>query len=332
MTNGNGPALTERITQRGREVVVERLRDAFAHQLATHDGVDLDPERVERMVQEAAGRAGEALRRRSLAQAAMEELGINLSEALAHPVLADVQALGDAGAEADAGAPLPAPQAEAVAEPVTDTPLPAPEAEAVAEPVTDTPLPAPEAVAEADSDIPYPEAETDAPLPAPEALPEPSEGEPHHLDLGSDPEHAQPWPTEHQEVYPDPVPMVADAQALRLSAVHLSGIETLYQGEDDLELRLSEAGLDVLKRSNGAAIGRLEWSEIETVVLPAPKRGLRNRRRPRELHVSTDRGQAQFELPGLTDQELHEYLEPTLARLSSIGTDTRAAAAAQRSS
>jgi hypothetical protein len=262
MTNGHGPELTERITQRGREVVVERLRDAFAHQVATHDGgVDIDPERVELMVQEAAGRAGEALRRRSLAQAAMEELGIDLSAALAHPV-------------------------------VTDVPEPA-----EAEPVPETP-----------------------------------EGEPHHLDLGSDPEHAQPWPAERHEHDADPVPMVADAQALRLSAVHISGIETLYQGEDDLELRLSEAGLDVLKRSNGAAIGRLEWSEIETVVLPAPKRGLRNRRRSRELHVTTDRGQARFELPGLTDQQLHEYLEPTLARLSSIGTDTRAAAAAQRSS
>jgi hypothetical protein len=267
MTNGNGPELTERIAQRGREVVVERLRNAFAHQVATHDGgVDVDPERVERMVQEAAERAGEALRRRSLAQAVMEELGVNLSEALAQPVLADVQELIDAGG--------------------------------------------------------------DAPLPAPEALPEPSEGEPHHLDLGSEPKHAQPWPAELHEPYVDPVPMVADAQALRLSAIHLSGIETLYQGEDDLELRLSEAGLDVLKRSNGAAIGRLEWSEIETVALPVPKRGLRNRRRSRELHVSTDRGQAQFELPGLTDDELHKYLEPTLARLRSIGTDARDAAAA----
>ena len=123
------------------------------------------------------------------------------------------------------------------------------------------------------------------------------------------------------------VPAVADAQALLLSAIHLSGIETLYQGEDDLELRLSEAGLDVLKRSNGAAIGRLEWSEIETVALPAPKRGLRSRRRSPELHVSTGRGQAQFELPGLTDEELHDYLEPTLARLRGTGTDARPAAA-----
>jgi hypothetical protein len=259
MTNGDGPELTERIAQRGREVVVERLRAAFAHQVAIHDGgVDLDPEHAERMVQEAAARAGEALRRRSLAQAAMEELGINLSEALAHPVLAGVLELDD--------------------------------------------------------------PRGDVALPAPDALPETSDQEPHHLDLGSDPAHIQPRPADPHEAHGEPVPMIADAQALRVSAVHLSGIETLFQGEDDLELRLSEAGLDVLKRSNGAAIGRLEWSEIETVELPAPKRGLRSRRRSRELHVSTDRGQAQFELPGLTEDELHEYLEPTLARLRGTGS------------
>lgn len=268
MTNGDGPELTERIAQRGREVVVERLRHAFGHQAATRGGgVDLDPERLERMLQEAAARAGEALWRRSLAQAAMEELGLDLSEALAHPVLAGAQELIDARGDA-----VP---------------------------------PASEALAE---------------------TPELAEGEPHPLDLGSDPEHAQPWPSDRHEPHGEPVRMIADAQTLRLSAIHLSGIETLYQGEDDLELRLSEAGLDVLKRSNGAAIGRLEWSEIETVALPAPKRGMRSRRRSRELHVSTGRGQAQFELPGLTDQELHEYLEPTLARLRGTGIASRDAA------
>ncbi len=223
-------------------------------------------------MQEAVARAGEALWRRSLAQAAMEELGIDLSAALAHPALADAQELIDAGGDRE--------------------------------------------------------------LPAPEALPrtpEPPEAEPHHLDLATDGEAEQrpePSPSERHAPSGEPVPMVADGQALRLSAVHLGGIETLYQGDDDLELRLSEAGLDVLKRSNGAAIGRLEWSEIETVSLPAPRRGLRNRRRSRELHVSTGRGQAQFELPGLTDDELHEHLEPTLARLR--GTDTRARARRRR--
>jgi hypothetical protein len=47
--------------------------------------------------------------------------------------------------------------------------------------------------------------------------------------------------------------------------------------------------------------------------------------------VSTGRGQAQFELPGLTDEELHEYLEPTLARLRGVGSDARDAAAAAES-
>jgi hypothetical protein len=268
MTNGNGPELTERVAQRGREVVVQRLRSAFAHQAAARGGGgDLDSARLDRMVEEAAARAGEALWRRSLAEAAIEELGIDLPDALAHPVLAEAQELID--------------------------------------------------------------AQTDAPLPAADAppeTPEPTEPQP-HLDLGSDSERHEPRRPQRPEPYAEPVPMIADPHALRLGAVHLSGIETLYQGDDDLELRLSEAGLDVLKRSNGAAIGRLEWSEIETVALPAPKRGgLRSRRRTRELHVSTGRGQAQFELPGLTDEELHEHLEPTLARLRGTSTDTRTTA------
>ncbi len=114
----------------------------------------------------------------------------------------------------------------------------------------------------------------------------------------------------------------AEPQALRLSAVHISGIETLRKGDRDLELRLSDAGLDVLKRSTGAAIGRLEWREIESVDVPPVKRGLRGRHRTRELHVNTGRGQAQFQLPGLTEEELHEHLEPTLARLGRAGAAT----------
>lgn len=38
MTNGDGPELTARVAQRGREVVVERLRSAFAHQTAARGG------------------------------------------------------------------------------------------------------------------------------------------------------------------------------------------------------------------------------------------------------------------------------------------------------
>lgn len=111
---------------------------------------------------------------------------------------------------------------------------------------------------------------------------------------------------------PAPAPAQRKPDALRLAAVHLGGIESLRAGERDLELRLSSAGLDVLKRSSGAAIGRLQWAEIETVDLPRPRRGIRARRQ--ELHVATARGRASFELPELTDQQLHDHLEPMLER------------------
>ena len=74
-------------------------------------------------------------------------------------------------------------------------------------------------------------------------------------------------------------------QALRLSAVHVSGIESLRNGESDLELRFSDAGLDLLKASSGAAIGRLLWSEIHSVDVASARRGLRPGRRVQELHV-----------------------------------------------
>jgi hypothetical protein len=106
----------------------------------------------------------------------------------------------------------------------------------------------------------------------------------------------------------------AEADALRVAAVHLGGIEALRAGERDLELRISSAGLDVLKRSSGAPIGRLEWSEIQAVDLSRSRRGLRRGRRTYELHVATGRGKASFQLPGVTEAQLTDHLEPMLAR------------------
>jgi hypothetical protein len=95
--------------------------------------------------------------------------------------------------------------------------------------------------------------------------------------------------------------------------VHLGGIESLRQGETDLELRFYAAGLDVLKASSGGAVGRLEWTEIENVSFSRSRRTLRAGRR-RELRVETARGRATFELPGLSDRQLQEELEPLLTR------------------
>lgn len=111
----------------------------------------------------------------------------------------------------------------------------------------------------------------------------------------------------------------APVEAVRVPAVHLHGIDALADGERDLELRFSPAGLDVLKRSSGAAIGRLSWQEIRAVELPRSRRGLGARRRGRELHVATDRGQASFELSELTDEQLRVHLEPMLARARGRG-------------
>jgi len=112
----------------------------------------------------------------------------------------------------------------------------------------------------------------------------------------------------------------ATPQALRMAAVHLGGIETVRQGQRDLELRFSDAGLDVLNSTSGATIGRLEWDEIEALELPQSRRRLRpGRRGAQELLVRTDRGQARFELPGLTEAELREHLAPMVARTRAGG-------------
>ncbi len=104
-------------------------------------------------------------------------------------------------------------------------------------------------------------------------------------------------------------------QALRLAAVHLGGIESLRNGESDLELRFSDAGLDLLKPSSGAAIGRLVWSEIHSVEVASSRRGLRPGRRVPELHVRAQSGRATFQLPGTTSEQVSSYLEPVLAYL-----------------
>lgn len=103
--------------------------------------------------------------------------------------------------------------------------------------------------------------------------------------------------------------------AVRVPAVHVHGIESLRNGEPDVELRFSDAGLDVLKRSTGATIGRLRWQEIQQLDLPRPGRGLLpGRRRAQELSVATAGGRATFQLPEVTEEQLRRHLRPMLAR------------------
>jgi hypothetical protein len=297
MSATDGTGLAERIAGHGREILLERLRSAFAREAATHEStVELDPVRLEELVQEAAARAGAALWLRSLAQAAMDELGVELAEAVRHPAVAEAREL--AGAPPYVLAPEPVETDEPSAPPAPPEP-PAPEESDEPDQPELQPTELLEVVESED-----PAVAEDVPEAPPEPEPEMT------LDPIVEPEPAIPAPS--------PGSPLGEPQALRLAAIHVSGIETLRQGDRDIELRLSEAGLDVLKRSSGAAIGRLEWREIETIHVPPAKRG--RRRRGRRLHVSTGRGQAHFELPGLTDEELREHLEPALERLHGGGT------------
>ena len=124
--------------------------------------------------------------------------------------------------------------------------------------------------------------------------------------------------TSYMESSPPPavVPPGEDADtpgALRVEAVHMGGIDSLRVGERDLEIRLSAEGIDVLKRSSGAAIGHLLWNEIDEVQTPRTRHGLR---RVQELHLDTPNGRASFELPGISEEQLAEELLPLIDELS----------------
>jgi hypothetical protein len=116
----------------------------------------------------------------------------------------------------------------------------------------------------------------------------------------------------------------ARQRALLLDAVHVFGIETLEPGDEDIELRLADAGIDVRKPSTAAMIGRLRWDEIRSVAVQHPRRGLPGRRRPALFVAGTDRGEVTFELPGLSDEEITEHLEPLIARNCASYSDSKA--------
>lgn len=98
-------------------------------------------------------------------------------------------------------------------------------------------------------------------------------------------------------------------QAIRLPAVHLGGIGNLARGEASLELRFSPAGLDIVRTETSTTLGRLQWSEVLAIETPRP-RGRRRRRTRAQLLVRTARGEAHFEIPGVTEAELRGYVEP----------------------
>jgi hypothetical protein len=247
-----------RIAEAGRERALQRMQDAFEHQFGTSSELEVDRSQLARDVADAVERAGSALWRISLAEAASEQFGLSVEEALAHPALSAAEQLIDA----------PAATFVLETEPGADIELATGEFAAV------------------------PEAETEAETAA-------ADDEPAATPLGT----AELLELDEMLSEPDP---------LRLGAIHTGGIEALAIGESDVELRLSRDGLDVLQRSSGAAIGRLEWAEIVTVEVKPVKRRMFRRASGYTLHVQTETGQASFSLPELSVPEADEHLRPTL--------------------
>jgi hypothetical protein len=133
------------------------------------------------------------------------------------------------------------------------------------------------------------------------------------------PKTAPPKTAPPEEVPPEEVPPPSVPEALRVAATHLGGIDGVRDGARNLELRFTEVGLDVVDTSGGEPIGRLTWDDITEIELPRQRRSLRQRRKqPPLLVVRTDRGEAHFELPGLTDEQVDEHLAPMRARARGV--------------
>jgi hypothetical protein len=320
------------IIDAGRQRVLARLREAVADQMRRHGGLDeLDPATLDELLAQGVGDAGASLWRISLAEGAADHFGISVSDALRHPVIDAAEQLIGLPEEYPAAATPETSWAEAEAEPAAPDPWTTPEPDA--EPELYVPPGYEDDLAAATASDPEPAPDPWGALPEPELEPEPF-----FLEPEPEPEPTEPEPVP-QPFLPEPEPVttpmvstpapaapvspaaIAVPQALRIAAIHTTGIESLQAGDEDIELRLSEAGLDVIKRSSGIAIGRLDWGEITALEVQEPgKRGRRRRKsKNRSLQVDTGGGQAAFELVGLSDEETAEHLEPLLARLRASG-------------
>jgi hypothetical protein len=101
---------------------------------------------------------------------------------------------------------------------------------------------------------------------------------------------------------------------LRVTAVHLGGVANLPASRDGLDLRLSSNGLDILQ-SDEEIVGRLPWEEIDALEVPNQRTRRRRQTKARaRLVVRTRHGDASFEVPGFSPDELRDRIEPLISR------------------
>ncbi|HWD70013.1 MAG TPA: hypothetical protein VG293_07440 [Solirubrobacteraceae bacterium] len=94
-------------------------------------------------------------------------------------------------------------------------------------------------------------------------------------------------------------------------AVHLGGVANLPTKREGLSVRLSADGLDIMQGPRDI-IGRLVWDEIEALEVP----NLRARRRSKQMRarlvVRTPHGDASFDVPEISAEDLRERVEPLM--------------------
>ena len=329
----------ERIAERGRAALLERLRGAYRAAATTHaDLVTIDADRLEAMVQDAAGRADGLQWRRALAEVAAGEFGVSVGEALTHPAVAEAQRMVGAPSYeqslaeliarpvppvAPAGAGRPEPHLAAPA----PTPQRAPEDQlerVAAEDVVLELMPEPEPV-EYETELydvvaSFTEEEDDEQL---DAIPEsPSGSTPPAAvtqmpSVSAPPVAPAPWEKLGEALHEAPagalVPVSSEPDELVFPAVHEGGVANLPKRHEGLGVCISSAGVDILEGEH-EILGRLLWDEIETlqVVNLRPKR--RSPEPRARLIIRTPQGDASFGVPGITGDELRDRIEPLLAR------------------
>jgi hypothetical protein len=123
--------------------------------------------------------------------------------------------------------------------------------------------------------------------------------------------YGESYGSEHTD-YPPP-----EDGNLQVLAYHLGGVANLPTGRNELDLRLSESGLDILQ-PEGEIIGRLHWNEIDSLEVIAVRGRLRRQARTvSRIVVRTKHGDASFEVPGLSSEDLEARVEPLISRYAS---------------
>jgi hypothetical protein len=116
---------------------------------------------------------------------------------------------------------------------------------------------------------------------------------------------------------PEPAPLPDEDEfgdELRIAAVHLGGVANLPTHGEPLDVRISEAGLDILQ-ANEEILGRLQWSDIGRLEASAPKgRLLGKNKGGSRLVVRTKHGDASFEIPDMDPEELRAEVAEMSAR------------------